>query len=147
MSVYTIPPLEAVGWEGFFGALSILILLPFLLAYKDLTPFFDLGRGWTQMVNSPEVLWSSVAIALSIATFNGCGLGVTRYVNATARSTADTCRTVGIWVVSLLLGWEKLTWPWTPMQLTGFALLVYGTVSLSIACLLSLLPLELFASS
>lgn len=124
MSVYSLPPLLAVGYEGFFGAFSIIVCFPILTAYKASSPFFDLGRGWDQMISSPEVLWSSVAIAFSIALFNACGLAVTRHVNATARSTADTCRTIGIWIVSLLLGWEKITWPWTPMQLTGFALLV-----------------------
>jgi hypothetical protein len=126
MSVFSVPPLLAVGYEGFFGALSIGLLLPLTTSdyIRSVTPFFDLKRGWNQMMGSPQVLYSSIAIALSIAIFNACGLGVTRHVNATARSTADTCRTIGIWAVSLALGWEKLTWPWTPMQLAGFALLV-----------------------
>lgn len=79
------------------------------------------------MVGNPIVLWTSIAIAISIGLFNAFGLSVTRYVNATARSTADTCRTIGIWIVSLALGWEHLLWPWTPLQLVGFGLLVYGT--------------------
>jgi len=127
MAVYSLEPLLAVGYEGFFGAFTIFLAIPWFTAHKASTPFFDLGRGWNQMINNWPVLWSSFAIALSIAIFNACGLGVTRHVSATARSTADTCRTIGIWAVSLLLGWEHLTWPWTPMQFLGFALLVYGT--------------------
>lgn len=124
MSVYSLAPLLAVGYEGFFGASTIALATPFLVSHKSATPFFDLARGWEQMIRSWPVIWSSVAIALSIALFNATGLAVTRHVNATARSTADTCRTIGIWAVSLLLGWEHLTWPWTPLQLIGFALLV-----------------------
>jgi hypothetical protein len=48
---------------------------------------------------------------------------VTRRLSATARSTIDTCRTLGIWVVSLGLGWETFKW----LQVLGFVLLVYGT--------------------
>lgn len=49
--------------------------------------------------------------------------------SATARSTIDTCRTLGIWLVSLGLGWETLQWPFSALQVLGFGLLVYGTVS------------------
>ncbi|KAF8319421.1 hypothetical protein DL93DRAFT_2075093 [Clavulina sp. PMI_390] len=127
MSIYSLAPLEAVGWEGFFGAGSIVLAIPVLTAYKSVSPFFDLARGWTQMTSSFAVLWSSVAIMCSIALFNACGLAVTRHVSATARSTADTCRTILIWTISLALGWEHLIWPWTLLQLVGFGLLVYGT--------------------
>jgi hypothetical protein len=41
-----------------------------------------------------------------------------------ARSTIDTSRTLTIWMVSLALGWEVLTWPYSLLQITGFALLV-----------------------
>lgn len=54
---------------------------------------------------------------------HSCGLAVTRTVSATARSTIDTSRTVGIWFVSLFLGWETFKL----LQVVGFALLVYGT--------------------
>ena len=84
--------------------------------------------GWTQMINSPPVIWSSVASAISIALFNGCGLAVTRAISATARSTIDTCRTLGIWVGSLLLGWEVLRPLSGSLQSIGFCLLVYGTL-------------------
>jgi len=127
MAVYTIHPLLAVTYEGVFGFVSVLLCFPILIRYKSSSPFFDLSRGWDQIIGNPIVLWTSVAIAISIGLFNAFGLSVTRHVNATARSTADTCRTIGIWAVSLFLGWEHLLWPWTPLQLLGFALLVYGT--------------------
>jgi len=44
-------------------------------------------------------------------------------VSAAARSTIDSCRTLGIWLVSLGLGWEKFRWG----QVIGFGILVYGT--------------------
>jgi len=127
MSRYSVPPLTAVGFEGLFGCLSILICLPILAHFSDRSPFFDLPRGWRQMIDTPTVLWSGVIIAFSIALFNFFGLSVTRHVSATARSLTDTCRTLSIWIISLGLGWERLLWPISILQVLGFALLVYGT--------------------
>ena len=124
MGRYSVAPLVAVGFEGLFGALSIVIAMPLLARYASVSPFFDLPRGWHQMVDTPTVLYSGVVIALSIAFFNFFGLSVTRHVSATARSLTDTCRTLIIWIVSLGLGWEVLLWPMSLLQVAGFGLLV-----------------------
>ena len=76
------------------------------------------------MIDTPTVLWSGVAIAISISLFNFFGLSVTRHVSATVRSLTDTCRTLSIWIVSLGLGWERLMWPISVLQVVGFGLLV-----------------------
>ncbi|KAI0948266.1 hypothetical protein AcV7_009066 [Taiwanofungus camphoratus] len=127
MARYSVAPLVAVGYEGLFGALSIVLALPLLAHFAHVSPFFDLPRGWHQMADTPAVLWSGAVIALSIALFNFFGLSVTRHVSATVRSLTDTCRTLSIWLVSLALGWEALVWPISVLQVLGFALLVYGT--------------------
>lgn len=126
MARWAVAPLVAVGYEGLFGALTVGLFMPFI-AHSSLasqSPFFDLGRGWHQMVDTPTVLWSSVAIACSISLFNYFGLSVTRHVSATARSLTDTCRTLSIWLISLGLGWEKLLFPISLLQVFGFGLLV-----------------------
>lgn len=127
MMRYSVGMLPAVGYEGFFGALTIVLAMPVLARLAPYSPYFDLPRGLTQMLNSPPVLGSAFVIALSIALFNFCGLSVTRHVSATARSLTDTCRTLSIWVVSVLLGWEAVVWPISVLQVMGFSLLVYGT--------------------
>jgi hypothetical protein len=116
----------AVGYEGLFGVISILLFVPILSlpSVSKMTPFFDLPRGWHQMMDTPTVLYSALAIACSISLFNYFGLSVTRHVSATARSLADTCRTLSIWLISLGLGWEKLLFPISLLQVTGFSLLV-----------------------
>ncbi|KAI0055491.1 hypothetical protein BV25DRAFT_1815505 [Artomyces pyxidatus] len=129
---YHVPPLLAVGYEGLFGTLSILLLLPLLPLIRPdpsspAAPWVDLPRGWHQLIDTPSVLWTGCIIALSIALFNFFGLSVTKHVSATARSLTDTCRTLVIWIVSLLLSWELLVWPISLLQVAGFALLVYGT--------------------
>ncbi|KAF8844914.1 hypothetical protein BDN67DRAFT_1065705 [Paxillus ammoniavirescens] len=129
MTRWSVAPLVAVGFEGLFGALTILVLMPFLAqpSIASRSPFFDFPRGWHQMMDTPSVLWSGIAIACSISLFNYFGLSVTRHVSATARSLTDTCRTLSIWLVSLGLGWEKLIFPISLLQVLGFSLLVYGT--------------------
>jgi hypothetical protein len=98
---YEVAPLVAVGYEGFFGAISVVLLLPIVLfvfppgdSKSAYATFFDMRRGWNQMVNTPAVLWSGLAIMCSISLFNFFGLSVTRHVSATARSLTDTCRLV-----------------------------------------------------
>ncbi|KAI6036541.1 hypothetical protein BKA83DRAFT_4164313 [Pisolithus microcarpus] len=128
MARWSVAPLVAVGYEGLFGAISVLLLMPIMAQrFASQSPFFDLPRGWHQTIDNPSVLWSGLAIACSISLFNYFGLSVTRHVSATARSLTDTCRTLSIWLVSLGLGWEKLLFPVSVLQVLGFGLLVYGT--------------------
>jgi len=125
MSRYKVEPLAAVSLEGFFGLITTLTAMPFLhLFFRTKSPYFDIPRGWHQIINTPTVYWSCVAIMVSIGAFNFFGLSVTSRVSATTRSTIDTCRTLGIWVVSLGLGWEKLVWPFLLLQVAGFGMLV-----------------------
>ena len=70
MDRYSVAPLVAVGYEGLFGGLTIVALLPLLERFADRSPYFDLPRGWQQMINTPSVLWSGVAICFSISLFN-----------------------------------------------------------------------------
>ncbi|KAH9484048.1 Solute carrier family 35 member F6 [Psilocybe cubensis] len=129
MSRYSVSPLVAVGFEGLFGTISVLMFVPIMAipSISAISPFFDLPRGWYQMIYTPTVLYSGLAICLSISLFNFFGLSVTRHVSATARSLTDTCRTLVIWIISLGLGWEKLVFPTSLLQVLGFSLLVYGT--------------------
>lgn len=132
MSRYSVEPLLAVGYEGLFGAATTLIAMPLLHYFVGSTPegrggFFDMSAGFHQIISVPAVFVSSIAICFTIAFFNFFGLSVTRNVSATARSTIDTCRTLGIWVVSLTLGWETFKIQSGSLQVLGFVLLVYGT--------------------
>jgi len=127
MARYSVEPLVAVGFEGVFGFISILLFIPVLYLFRDASPFLDLPRGWNQMVNTSSVLWAGLAVAISISLFNFFGLSVTRHVSATARSLTDTCRTLSIWLISLGLGWEHFLVPISFLQVAGFSLLVYGT--------------------
>ncbi|KAE8230955.1 hypothetical protein CF326_g4041 [Tilletia indica] len=132
MSKYSVEPLLAVGYEGAFGAVTVAIAAPFLYYFIGRTAegqggYFDFVECWSQVRASPQIFWSSFAIMLSIALFNFFGLSVTRSISATARSTIDTSRTIGIWIASLLLGWEVFKPLNGGLQVLGFVFLVYGT--------------------
>lgn len=128
MTKYEVPPLEAVGLEGIFGLLTTLICIPILHIFIGSLPenrggYFDASTEFTQVLNNPSIIYSSIAIAISIGLFNFCGLAVTKSISATARSVIDTCRSIGIWVFSLAIGWEEFSF----LQLIGFIILVVGT--------------------
>jgi hypothetical protein len=65
---------------------------------------------------------------VSIACFNACGVAITKYASAAQRSTVDTCRTLLIWVISLMMGTESFLFPLSLGQVAGFGLLVLGTL-------------------
>ncbi|KAF8344168.1 uncharacterized protein EI90DRAFT_53336 [Cantharellus anzutake] len=74
MHVYSVHPLLAVGYEGAFGFFTILLAFPILTKYKSYSTFFDLAAGWDQIIHNETVLYTSIAIAISIGLFNAFGL-------------------------------------------------------------------------
>lgn len=129
---------KAVGLEGVFGLATTSVGMPILFFLFGRTlangsahgsahgnkGYFDIPNGFNETFSNPTIYITSIFIAFSIAFFNFAGLAVTKNISATARSLLDCCRTVGIWIVSLSLGWEQLEY----LQIVGFALLVYGTL-------------------
>jgi len=123
---YNVPPLQVVGWEGFFG-LTILSCL--------FIPFYYIpgGSAGGRLENAPDAfvqmshsLILCVAIGgniLSIAFFNFFGISITKYSSATTRMVLDSVRTVVIWAFSLIVGWQEFQY----LQVIGFTLLLFGT--------------------
>ncbi|XP_071840120.1 solute carrier family 35 member F6-like [Apostichopus japonicus] len=131
LSKYNVQPLQAVGWEGIFGftVLSIL-LVPFyfiqLKAIRVGVPDYrleDAIDALFQLRNNSIILVATIGTILSIAFFNFAGISVTKEMSATTRMVLDSLRTVVIWAVSLLAGWEEFN----PVQLLGFVILLLGT--------------------
>ncbi|KAF9158063.1 hypothetical protein DFQ26_008023 [Actinomortierella ambigua] len=126
LSGYQIAPLRAVGYEGIFGTISVLIAMPifhYTIGIHDPKSSFNLHNGWDQ-ISSHSTIWiPAIIIMFSISSFNFFGISVTKTICATSRSTIDSCRTLFIWMISLYLGWETFL----PLQVVGFIMLVYGT--------------------
>lgn len=118
---YDVEPMRLVGFEGIYGSIitfSGMIILHILGK-------FNIIEGFNQMISNKIVLITSFGIMLSISSFNFFGVSLTSHLNATARSTIDTCRTLLVWVISLVIGWENFH----SLQLFAFSLLVMGTFS------------------
>ncbi|ANB15243.1 hypothetical protein AWJ20_2869 [Sugiyamaella lignohabitans] len=125
---YSLEPIKVVAWEGIFGVSSVIIgstlIYTLFGRHNPKLEIFDISEGVKQAMGNRVMVLISLSIMLSMAIFNICGLTVTNKISATSRSTIDTSRTLGIWIVSLLIGWEQFRF----LQLVGFGLLVYGTL-------------------
>lgn len=89
------------------------------------------------MGDNKKLIAMSVGIICSISCFNATGVAITKHASAAQRSTVDTCRTLLIWVMSVaFLGEEFL-----PLELVGFALLVFGTLVYNE---ILILPIDMF---
>lgn len=130
LSGYYLDPLLIVGLEGFWGCLYYVILLPIFQhincdgALCHNGKLEDSSKAFEEFGEHPQLIAMSIGIIFSIGAFNACGVAVTKYASAAQRSTVDTCRTLMIWCISLIIGWEKFYW----QELVGFFLLVGGTL-------------------
>jgi len=120
-----IEPLQAVGWEGFWG---FLVLSTLLVPMYWIPGTATGGRlenapdAFVQMGNSVQVMIAILGNIVSIGFFNFFGVTVTRTISATTRMVLDSVRTLVIWVFSLMIGWQKFQY----MQAVGFPFLVLG---------------------
>ena len=127
---YDVPALQAVGWEGTFGFLTLAtLLIPFYFIYVG--PDFghnprmvieDAYDGLFQLSHNPMLATAFCGTVISIAFFNFAGISVTKEMSATTRMVLDSVRTLVIWGVSLAVGWQEFQY----LQLLGFASLVTG---------------------
>lgn len=124
-----IHPLAAVGWEGFWGAIVLgLLLIPFY--YIKAGQFSNTAEhrlenvpdAFKQMGNNPVIIAATVGNILSIAFFNFAGISVTKELSATTRMVLDSVRTLVIWVITLALSWQDFQY----LQVFGFILLILG---------------------
>ena len=134
---YYLDPFKIVGTEGMWGVLYYLIALPIMQSIKCGSPdpegfeklcnfgyLENSSYAFAQMFADHVIIWLAIAMMVSIAIFNVCGITTTKYASAAQRSTIDTSRTVIIWVMSVLLGLETFHW----QAIIGFVFLVFGTL-------------------
>lgn len=107
---YYLDPLYVVGLEGMWGCLIYAIILPIFQTVKDCDSAMcqygyleDSKMAFQQMGDYPVLIAQSIGIIFSISCFNATGVAITKYASAAQRSTVDTCRTLLIWLISLML--------------------------------------------
>lgn len=132
---YYLDPLYVVGLEGFWGCVIYSIVLPSFQQVKDCSNAMcnygyleDSKLAFQQMGENKILIVQSVGIIISIAAFNATGVAITKYASAAQMSTIETCRTLLIWIISLMMKDEKFLVPLSFGQLAGFAALVLGTL-------------------
>ena len=152
LSKYHLEPLQVVGYEGMFGLAIELVLLPILtfipcgfgveacvFSYRGM-PFLERPERYFAEIGANGALLFFVILGIfSIATFNICGVTVTKYINALARSIGDVTRTVLVWAIGILvtvtagvtrpnLQWELTNAGAILVELLGFIILVTGNL-------------------
>lgn len=127
---YRVAPLQAVGWEGFFGFVVLsALLVPMYFIPVGNTIFQnpegqleDAIDGFYQIYNSWEVALGVLGTVVSISFFNFAGISVTKELSATTRMVLDSVRTLFIWAFSLAVRWQTFNWT----QIVGFVVLILG---------------------
>lgn len=113
-----IPPLQAVGWEGVFGFVTLSLLqIPFYYIPVG-APFSDNSRGTledvvdavVQIANNWRLVIAIAGTIISIAFFNFAGITVTKEISATTRMVLDSVRTIVIWAFSMMFFEQKFHW-------------------------------------
>ncbi|KAI9250525.1 hypothetical protein BDA99DRAFT_548609 [Phascolomyces articulosus] len=118
MDRYRLHPLKAMGIEGAFG--TVLLVITMVIAV--ILDIGDMRAGVVQLFDA-YVLWqSALVLALMVALFNFFGLAVSTPVGVPGRSVIDTLRTILIWIIAIHYGWDTFSW----IQLGGFVVLVLG---------------------
>ncbi|KAH7474137.1 hypothetical protein PRIC1_014451 [Phytophthora ramorum] len=145
MLALNVSPMLLVGFEGLWGLVFYVILVPIL----TLTPAggSTFARTWhedfvdsfVQVSNSPTLMVLILAYIVAVGTLNVTGNYVTKHLSAVMRSIAETLRTLGVWTLSLfvyyVVQWQGSASPgeqWTTyswLELLGFVLMVYGTLA------------------
>lgn len=114
-----IPPLQMVGFEGFFGVfvLSILLIplnyIPNIQALRGINSggtLEDPIDGLTKVGNNGLLFVPILGLIFSIAFYNFAGISLTKEINATTRMVLDSVRILVVWLFALAVGWQTFHW-------------------------------------
>ena len=132
-----ITPQRMVGLEGLFGIIWMIGSIS-ILSYircpddqlcdrKSYTE--DVTAALTQIFNSSGLTFWCLMTVISMAAYNFTAMRATQLVSAIFRIFWSTMVTVLVWIVCLLVGYERFNaLPFT-IQFIGFSLLVLGNVT------------------
>ena len=143
-----VTPTQLVGWEGVWACLYFLVLAPVLSVTPAVTDDGELASAstiwhenfaetWDQLKNSADLQLLTAASMVALLVYNLVGNMVTKQLNAIMRSILESCRTIGVWVTSIMIFYftephdskSGEAWTnWSYLEFLGFVLLVYGTV-------------------
>lgn len=143
---YKTHPMQLVAWEGTWGLISFLILLPIFqfiscdsfsgkkdICSPDGQQHYLLENtifAFKQMFDKLPVFFYSLGQTFSICGFNYFGIMLVKYSSAGTRAVMDNTRTVLVWIFFLLVPMangstlEHFLW----LELVGFIVLLFGQI-------------------
>ncbi|KAJ0406446.1 hypothetical protein ATCC90586_001925 [Pythium insidiosum] len=140
-----VSPMLLVGLEGLWGLVFYVLLVPVLSLTPPGTSAFskiwheDFYDSIVKIGNSPTLMALIAAYVVAVGTLNVTANYVTKHLSAVMRSIAETLRTLGVWMLGLfvyyVVQWRGANSPgeawtlWSWVELAGFVLMVYGTLS------------------
>jgi len=117
--------LQAVGYEGLWGLLILIIMLPILnvIPGNDNGYFQNTLDAFIQVGNNGALAAAVVGGVFSVAFFNFFGISVTKFLSSSHRATIDAMRTIFVWIFFLAAQEEQFN----ALQLAGFFVLAFGS--------------------
>lgn len=145
LTKYRTHPMQLVAWEGTWGLISFLILLPIFqfipCDFKGKEDFCSPdGNGsyvlesttfaFKQMFEELPIFFYTIGQTFSICGFNFFGIMLVKYANAATRAVMDSTRTVLVWIFFLLVPMANgnVLEHFLVLQLIGFLVLLFGQV-------------------
>ena len=128
---YYLSPLRIVGWEGIWGMLLFVILLPVFqfipcdLEFCSNGQIEDTWFALRQLGNNYITLILLILSVIFIAGYNGFGITITKHMSATSRTTLKQTKIVLVWAFFLAYP-GKGSESFKALQLVGFIILVLG---------------------
>jgi len=127
---------KVVGCEGAWGCIYMVVILALMtnMPGSDNGHYEDLSDGIHMLTNEPSLLFFVVTYMASIAIYNLTGIIVGKTLSAVVRCLIDSCRTIVVWIVNLIMYYfisKKYGTPWKDhswLMAVGFACLVIGTL-------------------
>jgi len=126
---------KTVACEGIWGTtfMTLGLIVMFLVPGPDDGHYESFVDGVYMVGNNGTLLFFVITYMASISLYNFVGITVGKKMSAVVRCLVDSCRTVVVWAVNLIL-WglgSDYGSPWTPYSLLtafGFLWLVFGTL-------------------
>lgn len=135
---YEVNVMQMIGFESMVGAVVSSVIMVVVTNITCVHPEFcnaemgfpiDSPPGAFHDLRQNNALLIFILCTLSIMIFNLCGLTITKNGGAVFKVILDTLRTITVWIISVIIGFESLN----PvgkvvLELAGFAFLIMGNL-------------------
>lgn len=142
LNKYKCHPMQLVAWEGTWGVIAFLILLPIFefipcgASFESICSINGKGQlylestifGFEQMFDKIPIFFFTILQTFSICGFNFFGIMLVKMSSSSTRAVMDSTRTVLVWIFFMIVPMmngktlEKFVW----LQLVGFIVLLFG---------------------